>query len=75
MGATVDWANLAPGEYEIGLTVTNNVEMTDSTTIRGTSAMLVIGTTLKSEETTAAILLNWILTPSSTMTKTKETPL
>ena len=34
MGATVDWANLAPGEYEIGLTVTNNVEMTDSTTIR-----------------------------------------
>ena len=34
VGATVDWTNLAPGEYEIGLTVTNNVEMTDSTTIR-----------------------------------------
>lgn len=34
VGATVDWSNVAPGEYEIGLTVTNNVEMTDSATIR-----------------------------------------
>ena len=33
VGATVDWRNVAPGEYQIGLTVTNNVEMTDSTTI------------------------------------------
>lgn len=34
VGSTVDWNNVAPGEYEIGLTVTNNVEMTDSATIR-----------------------------------------
>ncbi|DAC56128.1 MAG TPA: PKD domain-containing protein [Candidatus Poseidoniales archaeon] len=34
VGATVDWSNVAPGEYEVGLTVTNNVDMTDSTTIR-----------------------------------------
>ena len=34
VGATIDWSNVAPGEYEIGLTVTNNVEMTDSTTIK-----------------------------------------
>ena len=34
VGATVDWSNVAPGEYEIGLTVTNNVEMTDSATIK-----------------------------------------
>jgi len=34
VGETVDWSNVAPGEYEIGLTVTNNVEMTDSATIK-----------------------------------------
>ena len=34
VGATVDWSNVAPGEYEVGLTVTSNVDMTDSTTIR-----------------------------------------
>ena len=34
VGATIDWNNVAPGEYEIGLTVTNNVDMTDSATIR-----------------------------------------
>ena len=34
VGETVDWSNVAPGEYEIGLTVTNNVEMTDSVTIK-----------------------------------------
>jgi len=33
-GETVDWANVAPGEYEIGLTVLNDVGMTDSDTIR-----------------------------------------
>tara|TARA_B100001115_G_scaffold72283_1_gene53158 strand:- start:97 stop:1299 length:1203 start_codon:yes stop_codon:yes gene_type:complete len=34
VGSTVDWSNVAPGEYEIGLTITNNVEMVDSATIR-----------------------------------------
>lgn len=34
VGETVQWANVQPGEYEIGLTVTNNVGMTDSTTIK-----------------------------------------
>ena len=34
VGETVDWSNVAPGEYEIGLTVTNNVDMTDSATIK-----------------------------------------
>lgn len=32
-GEDVEWKNVAPGEYEVGLTVTNNVGMTDSTTI------------------------------------------
>ena len=32
-GESVEWKNVAPGEYEVGLTVTNNVGMTDSTTI------------------------------------------
>jgi hypothetical protein len=34
VGETVQWNNVEPGEYEIGLTVTNNVEMTDSITIK-----------------------------------------
>lgn len=32
-GKTVDWNNVAPGEYEVGLTVINNVGMSDSETI------------------------------------------
>lgn len=34
IGQTVDWSNVAPGEYEIALTVTNDVGMVDSDTIR-----------------------------------------
>ncbi len=34
VGQTVQWTNVQPGEYEIGLTVTNNVDMVDSTTIK-----------------------------------------
>ena len=34
VGKTVEWKNVEPGEYEIGLTVTNNVDMTDSVTIK-----------------------------------------
>ncbi|MCH1460984.1 MAG: PKD domain-containing protein, partial [Candidatus Poseidonia sp.] len=34
VGQTVDWTNVPPGEYEISLTVTNDVGMTDSDTIR-----------------------------------------
>lgn len=34
VGQTVQWSNVQPGEYEIGLTVTNNVDMVDSTTIK-----------------------------------------
>ena len=34
VGETVQWSNVEPGEYEIGLTVTNNVDMTDSATIK-----------------------------------------
>lgn len=34
VGETVQWNNVEPGEYEIGLTVTNNVGMTDSMTIK-----------------------------------------
>ena len=34
VGETVQWTNVEPGEYEIGLTVTNNVGMTDSMTIK-----------------------------------------
>ena len=34
VGQTVDWTNVPPGEYEIALTVTNDVGMTDSDTIR-----------------------------------------
>ncbi len=33
-GQSVQWDNVPPGEYEIGLTVTNDVEMTDSETIK-----------------------------------------
>ncbi len=32
-GETVEWKNVQPGEYEVGLTVTNNVGMTDTATI------------------------------------------
>ncbi len=32
-GETVKWKDVQPGEYEVGLTVTNNVGMTDSATI------------------------------------------
>jgi len=32
-GETVEWKNVAPGEYEIGLTVINNVGLVDKTTI------------------------------------------
>ncbi|MBQ71028.1 MAG: hypothetical protein CMA65_06040 [Euryarchaeota archaeon] len=32
-GESVEWKNVAPGEYEVGLTVVNDVGMTDSTTI------------------------------------------
>jgi len=34
VGETVQWTNVQPGEYEIGLTVTNNVGMSDSATIK-----------------------------------------
>ena len=34
VGQTVDWTNVPPGEYEIALTVTNDVGMSDSDTIR-----------------------------------------
>lgn len=34
VGETVQWNNVQPGEYEIALTVTNNVDMTDTTTIK-----------------------------------------
>ena len=34
VGETVQWTNVQPGEYEIGLTVTNSVDMTDSVTIK-----------------------------------------
>ncbi len=32
-GESVEWKNVAPGEYEVGLTVVNNVGMTDAATI------------------------------------------
>lgn len=34
VGETVQWTDVQPGEYEIALTVTNNVDMTDTTTIK-----------------------------------------
>ena len=34
VGETVEWNNVRPGEYEIGLTVTNDVGMSDHTTIK-----------------------------------------
>jgi len=33
-GETVEWSNVPPGEYEVSLTVTNNVGMVDTDTIR-----------------------------------------
>lgn len=33
-GETVDWMNVAPGEYEVSLTITNNVGMVDTDSIR-----------------------------------------
>jgi len=33
-GETVEWSNVPPGEYEVALTVTNNVGMVDTDTIR-----------------------------------------
>ena len=69
----MDWSNVAPGEYEVGLTVTNNVDMTDSTTIRvyvsyaGYWADFEIG----GNNTTQR---NWSSTPSFTTTKRRATP-